>query len=253
MTPATRRRLRVLGLGVALLLVVLALYPGTLASPSLSPHESVQYSHAVEPESSERYAEWTEEVDLDTYAYEDLSPPARELFDRTRAAEPSQYGWKYTYTPRVCRDAVLVCDGFFRHELPAEFTYGEELTPQEALVIVEDGDDRYLLKTGQFGHGDRFGPPVRQVGVWLTVFPLALFVGVVAVSAASDRVLVGTVGWGVLVATLAVLAPYLEMIGAMSARLLGVLLVMTVWAGVLAAAGSWIHGSVTGGDRSDGP
>lgn len=250
MTPSTRRRLRYLGIAVAVLLVVLALYPGTLASPYLSPQETTQYSHAVTPESSDTYEEWTEEFDPDYYRYEELSPEARELFDRTRTAEPSEHGWERTFTPRICRDVVLVCDGYVRGELPEEFTYGEELTPDEALVIVQHGEDRYLLKTGEFGHGDRFALPIRPVGVWLTLLPLALFVGGVAVSATTDRALAGTVGGGALVGVLGFLAPYLEMIGVVPVPVLGGLLLVSVWTTVLVSSGYRLYRATTDDDRS---
>ena len=238
MSPSSRRLVRISGIFIAVLLIALAFYPGTLATPYVTAQDSPRYAHTILPESSPIYEEYTDKYDPEVYRYDELSPVAQELFDRTRAAEPRpQYNGNRRYVPDVCGEFMLVCDGYAQDELPEEFTYGTELPPEETLAFVEDGDDRYLLQTGYTDHVTLFAIPFRLFIAWLTMFPLAAFVIVVAFTAESDRVLAGTIGAGALVAILSFLTPYLQMNGLGSAWTIRYLLLGSVWSTLLVAGG----------------
>lgn len=256
MSPPSRRLLRFSGIAVAVVLLGLAFYPGTLTSPYATSQDTLRYAHTIVPESSPQYEEYAEEHDPETLRYDELSPVARELFDRTKAAEPRSYDGERRYVPDVCRDFVLVCDTYSQDELPDEFTYGTELTYEEAFVFIEDGDDRYLLRTGITGHLFFGSLPVGFVTRWLTMLPLAAFVAVVTLRSESDRVLGGAVGGSAAVAALGFLAPYAEMAGLVSTWIIGVLLLGGVWFSIFTAGGYRFYQWIT--DReprspTDGP
>lgn len=245
MFPPSSRLLRISGVAVVVLLVGLALSPGTLASPYAP--DTPRYDHQIVPESSTMYEEVVEGSDPAVYQYDELSPVAQELFDRTRAAETQQY------TPTVCRNFMLVCDTYAEDELPEEFTYGTELTDEEAFVFVEDGDERYLFQTGTTGHLFLAPFPTGFALSWLTMLPLAAFIAVVTGTSASDRVLGAVVSSGVLVATLGVVAPYIEFAGLAPAWVLGVLLLGGVWIGILTAGGYTLYQRVAHSERRSSP
>lgn len=130
---------------VALLLVSLAFYIGALAPGYDSNVEN--HEHNIEAGPSENVTsevEFGPGTDLGkiTYRYEELSPTAQELFDRTLAAGSA------TYTPDICTAYVLVCDGYYQEELPSEFTYGAGLDNPALYTVIEYGGDQYLLRTG---------------------------------------------------------------------------------------------------------
>jgi len=215
------RTLQILGIVTAVLLVALLFYPGTFSPPYTEIHAD-QYSHTLvsEPEG---------EGELPVYEYDELSPVAQEMFDRTRNAEGS-------YTPNVCQEFMLVCDEYREDELPDEFTYGSYLSPSEAHVIVEDGNESYVLKTGGNNQADWFLSPGGLLS-FVTLIPSAIFivfvVGAARIhgTATADRVLGATTAGGATVGVLAVLAPYLEMFGLITAETLGQLLVYALFAG----------------------
>lgn len=178
------RSLRLIAFVVALLLVGLAFYPGMLASPyEPLPH---QYSHAVTPESSESFEQHTEEFDPPVREYDSLSPVGQDLFDRTRAEPAHRNSDWHRYTPNICRPEMIVCDGVHVDDLPTEFTYGEDLEPSETSTIIVDGDDRYLLRTGDTSHADGF-VDIDVILVLVTLLPLGLFVAVVAAAPTLSR------------------------------------------------------------------
>lgn len=251
MFPTSHRLLRVSGIVVAVLLLGLAVYPGTFTSPYVTGEDTPRYAHTIVPESSSQYEEVTSEHDPEIYQYDDLSPTAQELFDRTRAAEPRRNGER-RYIPDVCREFVLVCDEYATKDLPEEFTYGTQLNYDEAFVFIEDGDERYLLQTGITGHLF-FAPfPVGFALAVLTMLPLAVFVATVTVRSRSRRVLGGAVGGGALVGILGVLAPYVEMVGVVSARVIGMVLLGGVWISLLAVGGYRLYQRVDD-DKQHGP
>jgi hypothetical protein len=249
MQPSSDRALRLAGVALAVVLVALALYPGTLASPLVTADDTPKYSHTIVPESASQYDEYTAGYDHDVYQYEDLSPVAQELFDRTRAAESGPNGER-TYVPAVCRDWVLACDGYAEEDLPAAFTYGTELDYEEAFVFVEDGDERYLLQTGITGHLFLAPFPTGFALSWLTMLPLAGLVGALANRAGDERLLGGVVVVGAVVAALGVLAPYAELAGLVPAWVVGVVLLAGVWLAMLAVGGREVFGRVVA-DRGE--
>ena len=253
MSPTPHQVLRYSGIAVAVFLLGLAFYSGTLTSPYVTGQDTPRYAHAIVPESSPQYEEYVEEHDTEVLRYDELSPMAQELFDRTRAAEPRSYDGEREFIPVVCRDFVLVCDAYPQDDLPDEFTYGTELTYEEAFVFVEDGDDRYLLRTGITGHLF-FGPlPVDFVIRWLTMLPLAALVAVITRRSESDRVLVGAVVGSAAVAALGVLAPYAEMAGLVSTWKIGVLLAGGVWFSIFTAGGYRLYQWIADGGRRSSP
>lgn len=254
MSPNSRRLLRLTGFAVVAILLGLALYPGTLTSPYVTAEDTPRYAHTIVPETSPLYEDYTDGYDHEVYRYDELSPVGRELFDRTRAAPPRpQYNGERRFIPDVCRGFVLVCDTYSEDEMPEEFTYGTELSYEEAFVFVEDGDDRHLLRTGITGHLFLAPFPVGFVLRWLTMLPLAIFVAVVALRSGSDRALVGAVGGGALVAALGVLAPYLEMAGLVSTLAVGLILLVGVWLAITAAGGYGLYRRVADRGRRGPP
>lgn len=244
MSPSTDRLLRFAGALVAVLLVALAFYPGTLAAPYVNATDPYGYTHTIVPESSSQYEYLTDETSPEVYRYEDLSPVARTMFDRTLAADPGRFTDGPSYVPQVCRDFMLVCDGYREREMPDEFTYGMRLAPEESAVFVEKGGERYLLQTGSDGHYF-FGPlPFGFLTAWLALPPLAVLVALVVGKASADRVRWGVVALGALVAALAVLAPYLAFYGLAPVWVTRGLVLGAAWLTILGAGGYRLSGAV---------
>jgi len=238
MNDSSARLLRVAGVAMAVLLLCLAFYPGTLASPYVTASDTPRYAHTIIPESSSLYDDYTDESDLAVYQYAELSPVAQELFDRTRAAEPRpQYGDQRRFVPDVCPEFMLVCDTYAAEELPEEFRYGEELSRSEALQFVVADGEQYLLRTGTMSHGAFFPYPDRLIAAWLTMLPLALLIGYLALTGGNGRMLGASVAVGSGVASLGVLAPYIELYGLLAVRPISLLLDGTVWLTLLAIGG----------------
>ncbi|SDM07146.1 hypothetical protein SAMN04487949_0729 [Halogranum gelatinilyticum] len=226
--PSTSN-LRLAGLLVALLLVASGFYPGAFWSPYSNDH----YEFTVAPESSEMYEEYTEYYDPEVLQYEDLSPTAQEFIERAKAGEPEGNGWGRSYEPTVCHEFLLVCDEVPREELPEEFGYGFSLSEREALHVIEEDGERYLLETGTV-ESAFFGPvPIGFIVGWLTVIPLGLFVGIVTQRSERDRLRWGLVIGGLVVAVLGLLAPYLEMFLGVSAVTLGLVCLVAAWVSIV--------------------
>lgn len=142
---------------VALLLVALPFYPGTF-SPGHDPN-SYNYKHQIEEGPTENVTgeadnvtgnlDLGEETDVEqiTYEYEELSPIAQVLFERTLNAE------SLTHTPAVCEEYVLICDGYYEHDLPSEFRYGVGGEDELRYSIIEFNGSQYLLRTGVLSSG----------------------------------------------------------------------------------------------------
>lgn len=226
MSPSNRT-LQIVGIAVAVLLLWLAFYPGTVASPYVA-EDSYRYHHQIVPETAAEYNETVEQAP--TYRYSELSPTAQTFVDRTRAAPDNEY------TPVVCQEFVLTCDAYTQDELPEEFTYGEELDLKEAAVVIQQGDDQFLLQTGMVGHG-WFDLPFRLLTAWLTMIPLGIFVGWVALTSERERMRAGAIGAGAVVAIVGFAAPYIEMVDVLEARTIGFLLLGGVWIGLLGLGG----------------
>lgn len=203
---------------VALLLVALPFYPGTF-SPGHDPN-SYKYKHQIEEGPTENVTgnlDLGGETDVEhiTYEYEELSPIAQVLFERTLNAE------SLTHTPVVCEEYVLVCDSYYKHDLPSEFKYGAAWEEDELYYsIIEFNGSQYLLQTGVLspGAGENF-----LIAILAFFFrALTLLLGGAIITATvirlSDRWTDGDgsrysalVGAGAIFAALGFLTPYLEM------------------------------------------
>lgn len=217
--PPSTRTLRVLGVLVAALLLALSFYPGTVASPYA---EGYEHQHRIVPETAAGYNETFEEAP--EYRYSELSPRARTFFDRTRSSPNDEY------EPTVCEDWTLTCDAYEPEELPDEFTYGDELPAEEATVVVRDGDEAYLLKTGTT-RLPFFYVPFRLFKAWAAMIPASVFVGGVALRAEDERLLAGVTGAGAIVGLVGFATPYIEMFGPVQAPTLANGLLVGVWTG----------------------
>jgi hypothetical protein len=221
MVSPSGRTLQILGIVTAVLLVVLLFYPGTFSSPYVDPNLD-QFSHTLE-------SEWEGDGEIPVYQYDELSPAAQDLFDRTRSAGGS-------YSPDVCAEFMLVCDGYYEDELPDEFAYGAYLSPSESHVIVEEGDERYVLKTGQ-GSVQAIYFDTGGIVSFVTLIPTALFLAFVVGAnriigtTAADRVLGASVAGGATLGALSLVAPYLEMYGVVTAARLGRWVIAALYAG----------------------
>ena len=238
--------LRIAGLCVAIALLALAAYPGTLAEPYDTARGDPSYFHTIVREDSSTYEEYAAEVDT-TYRYEELSPAGQRFFDRALEA-PRVGGGQRRFEPTVCAGFVLTCDAYAQSDLPPEFTYGTQLPPDFALQFVEKGGERYLLQTGFINHAGLFGFSNTLFLAWPTVIPLGLFVGRAALNSDSERFVAATAGLGAAVAALALAAPYLDMFGVVSAFWVGVTVLAATWLSLLGAGGHRVYRWVTGRD-----
>ncbi|KTG11492.1 hypothetical protein AUR64_04365 [Haloprofundus marisrubri] len=139
---------------------------------------------------------------------------------------------------------MLVCDTYSQDDLPNEFTYGTLLSPEEAYLIIEDGDERFLLRTGWTGHGGFFAIPLHFLIRWLTLLPLAVIIALGTREPESRRTHKLALGLGLVVCVLGFLAPYIEMIGLVSALQLGLLLLCAVWLLLLIRGGYRLYQKV---------
>lgn len=236
--------LRIAGICVAVVLVALAAYPGTLAEPYETARGDPSYFHTIVTEDSVTYEEYATEVDT-TYQYEELSPAGQRFFDRTLGA-PRAVSGERRFEPTVCAGFVLTCDAYAQSELPPEFTYGTQLPPDVALQFVEKGDEQYLLQTGFINHGGLFGFSNALFLAWPTVIPLGLFTGRTALRSGSDRFVAGVTGFGALVAVVAVAAPYLAMFDVVPVLQVGVVLLAATWLLLFGAGGHRVYRKVAG-------
>jgi len=202
---------------VALLLIGLPFYPGTF-TPGYE-QNSYNYEHEIEAGPANNVTGGLElgggtNLEDITYEYEDLSPAAQELFDRTLSADSS------TYVPVVCQNHVLVCDGYYKQDLPSEFIYGPGPQDEFRYSVIEYDGNQYLLRTGV---SESPNSPNFVAGfIWLFLRGLMLLHGaaiaVATVVRLSDRWAgadghgyTALVGVGTLLAALGFLTPYLEM------------------------------------------
>lgn len=222
--------------GVAVCLIGILLYPGALSSPySDQPghyHNSID-AQAPDVDSLEHHA-----ISADTavYQYDELSPPAREIFDTARVAADGRFSLT------VCQEWALVCDEYTESELPDEFAYGTTShTWSDAAVIVTDTDGAYVFVTGDPGHADGWDVPSLPELFVSQVSSLAILLYAVALAYTgfrpSDRLKKQSQPYdvvaGVLIGGFALLAPYLHMVGLISVFWAQTLLVgsLVLWAG----------------------
>ena len=235
---------------VALLLGALAFYPGVLA-PGYNTNVE-DYEQSIEAGPSENV---TSEVELEagtnleqiTYRYEELSPSAQELFDRTRTADSA------TYTPDICLEHVLVCNGYHQEDLPPEFTYGAGLDDASLYTVIEYGGDQYLLRTGVEYTANTAN--LLYGLLWLFFRGLLLFHAAIIVTTTllrlSQRINTNAqlyailIAGGALTGTVGFLIPYIEMAGLVSGRGNVFRLVTIVTLGYAVAVFAWLIAAVT--------
>ena len=215
---------------ITIALLLTPLYPGALASPYANGN-SYEFRHTVVPESA---AEYNRTVDQAAeYEYSQLSPTGKTFVDRTVAAPDN------SYTPTVCREFLLICDAYTKSELPPEFTYGINLYTSEASYVISKNDSQFLFQTGNVGHRT-LAFPTRLISLGFSVFPLALLVGGTALTGSSSERLTRSIGAGMAALGLSISTPYIQMISPIGASTIGYLMVVAVWAGLIAVAGKSI-------------
>lgn len=139
---------------VALALIGLIFsYPGAISPPydDSALHGSYDnqiVEQASSVESIEHPAVTDETI---VYQYSELSPVAKEVFDKTRSTEDN------AYTIILCHDWTLTCDEYYESEVPYEFQYGavgDGVEESELYTVIETEGEAYVLQTGALGHGD---------------------------------------------------------------------------------------------------
>lgn len=242
MNQSIRQLFRVFGVCVAVVLVALAFYPGTLATSETVP----EYTYSLTPESTDEYEYTVDRIDAQydgdppVYQYENLSPLVQALFDQTNNADPDD-----RYRTPVCTDSQIFCDGHSRSDLLDEefkaFSLPEDIQTQDAFVFVEDGDDRYLLVMTQPGGHTESRYMFHLLLVGLTVIPAGIAVGVGALRSNRDDVLVGTVAGGLLVAVFGLSASSVDALGILSVERSLALLLVGVWTGIFTGVGYQLY------------
>lgn len=209
---------------VFLLLGSLAFYPGTLALGYDG--DTWEYGHEIEGGPGDNITtggefESATDPEYPSYRYEELSPTAQEFFDRTRADDSA------TYTPNICEDYVLVCNGYYEEELPTEFTYGQSLDNASLYTAIEYDGATYLLRTGT---SDEPLAPNFLYGFNFLLFRglLLLHSGTLATitlvqlsgrwTSANDDTYTILIGGGTVFATAGFLLPYVQLSGLVSSE-----------------------------------
>lgn len=204
----------------ALLLLALLFYPATFSTLTSSEH---RHQHSVVPDSGaefdrqleglEREQRSTDALELRERRYEELSPEARSLFDRTRSEQPNDRGIRKRDAV-VCKPLVVGCPGTSTDDLAPELAYDWEAGPEDAAVIVATDDGRYLFSTATAerdsydGGWEGFEFLLRS----FVVLPTAFFLlAIPAVSGGLDRRFAhGSIALGVALATVAIAPAYLR-------------------------------------------
>ncbi|QZA88017.1 hypothetical protein K0C01_09450 [Salinarchaeum sp. IM2453] len=219
---------RILGIITAVLLIGCLFYLGSLAYPYIF-SGGADYHHSVSPETDEHYEDIVHEHNdtIEVHQYEELSPAAQEVFNRAKVDG--------SFTPDICQNYTIICDGYYKDELPDDFTYGEGLSIDEAYDIIEQDDNRYLLLTGDRYHatGPAIDRAVPQIVLWLTVVPLVLFIGAVTFRAENEQLIQVAVSVGLGSMIVIIAAPYITMIGAISTFNLSLLFLAAVWTSIV--------------------
>ena len=141
-------------IAVALALIGLVFsYPGAVSSPysdtGLDGYYDNQIVERANDVESIEHSAVTDETSV--YQYNELSPAAKEVFDRTRSAADD------SFTIVLCHEWTLTCDKYYESEIPGEFQYGavgHNVDENELYTVVEDAGDAYVLQTGALGHAD---------------------------------------------------------------------------------------------------
>ena len=149
---------------------------------------------------------------VDVYQHAELAPTTREIFDRARTAEDQ------AFEPTLCKEWVLICDEYRQSDVPDEFTYGAvgHDISQTSLYVIEVENQAYLLRTGAPTHGDNI-PLAKAVAFLFNRLMLVLIAASILYYVVrppeSDSVYSFDIGLGISMGALALLAPYLHMVG----------------------------------------
>lgn len=201
-------------LAVALISLIFY-YPGAISSPyndrylhGYHDNKIVEQANNVE---SIEHPQVTDETSL--FQYSDLSPEAKEVFDKTRADEAN------SYTIVICHDWTLTCDEYYESEVPDEFQYGavgDGPDESELYTVIEYDGEAYVLQTGALGHGDGWDlsglPLMLSSSLMVLLVSGVLLANVIRPPNHSDN---GFTSWdiaaAVLIGIFALAVPYLHM------------------------------------------
>ena len=168
------------------------------------------------------------------YQYNELSPVAKEVFDKTRSAVGD------SFTIVLCHEWTLTCDKYYESEIPDEFQYGivgHNVDKSELYTVVEDEGEAYVLQTGALGPiagWDLSGLPL----VISSSLMVLLVSGVLVHNAIKPPEQIGNgfavwdIGAALLVGTFALAVPYLHMWDILSIHWSGRLITGAVALGV---------------------
>jgi len=202
--------------GVALALIGLVFsYSGALASPYHDTGLDGYYDNQIVEQASsvESIEHSTVTSQTPVYQYSELSPVAKEVFDKTRSDEDN------AFTITICNDWTLTCDEYYESEVPDEFQYGavgHNVGESELYSVIKYDGNTYVLQTGALGHGD--GWDLSGLPLFLSSSLMLLLVSGILIHNAvrpPERSDAGVGFWDVVIACLigvfAFAVPYLHM------------------------------------------
>ena len=203
---------------IALALALIGLifyYPGAISSPysdaGLAGYYDNQIVEQADDIDSIDHYEVTDETSV--YQYNELSPVAKDVFDKTRSAVGD------SFTIVLCHEWTLTCDKYYESEIPDEFQYGivgHNVDENELYTVVEYEGEAYVLQTGALGPvagWDLSGLPL----VVSSSLMVLLVSGVLVHNAIKPPEQTGNgfaawdIGAALLVGTFALAVPYLHM------------------------------------------
>ena len=148
----TVRSLIRVALALALMGIIFT-YPGFVSSPYSDTGLEGYYANQIVEEADDiesiEHSAVTDKTSV--YQYNELSPAAKEVFDKTRSAADD------SFTIVLCHEWTLTCDEYYESDVPDEFQYGavgHNVDESELYTVVEDEGEAYVLQTGALGHGD---------------------------------------------------------------------------------------------------
>lgn len=190
-------------------------YPGAISSPYSDTGLDGYYDNEIVEQASDvesiEHPTVTDETSV--YQYSELSPVAKEVFDKTRSDADN------AFTIVICHEWTLSCDEYYESEIPDEFQYGavgHNVDESELYTVIEYEREAYVLQTGALGHGD--GWDLSGLPLVLSSSLMVLLVSGVLVHNAirpPKHSSTGFSSWDVVVASLigsfALAVPYLHM------------------------------------------
>ena len=128
-------------------------YPGAISSPYSDTGLDGYYDNQIVEQANDiesiEHSAVTDETSV--YEYTELSPVAKDMFDKTRSAADD------SFTIVICHEWTLTCDEYYESDVPDEFQYGavgHNVDESELYTVVEDDGEAYVLQTGALGHAD---------------------------------------------------------------------------------------------------